>query len=323
MRLAPHRLKSGGGRLMALRGGRRGGGSSGLLSDYSAIEWAGEDVGEGFPATGRDARHVKTHLDNYKLLDFSPLLNTASYVNVVAEREEEEVALSGLKVNIADQTIYPGSFKLHNDALNMLGDLWHLPKSASFDEYGCHAGACTVGSTEACLLAGLALKFRWRKWYAARHGLSEAEVRSVYPNLVISTMSILQHAWFDSAAPQRAARSPAYRTRGRAAPAEESDTIVPGEKGGAGQTWVGYGAGTAARLLTSLTGVDFKAGGMGAKGGDGKRKPVYRAAEVDAMLSEVLAEGCDIAAPPMRRNANFGAGAIIPTLPSGPAAFAF
>ena len=140
MRLAPHRLKSGGGRLMALRGGRRGGGSSGLLSDYSAIEWAGEDVGEGFPATGRDARHVKTHLDNYKLLDFSPLLNTASYVNVVAEREEEEVALSGLKVNIADQTIYPGSFKLHNDALNMLGDLWHLPKSASFDEYGCRRG---------------------------------------------------------------------------------------------------------------------------------------------------------------------------------------
>ena len=37
------------------------------------------------------------------------------------------------------------------------------------------------------------------------------------------------------------------------------------------------------RLLTSLTGVDFKAGGMGAKGGDGKRKPVYRAAEVDAL----------------------------------------
>jgi len=178
---------------MALRDGRGGGGSSSLLSDYSAIAWAGEDVGEGFPATGRDARHVKTHLDNYKLLDFSPLLNTASYVNVVAEREEEEVALSGLKVNIADQTIYPGSFKLHNDALNMLGDLWHLPKSASFDEYGCHAGACTVGSTEACLLAGLALKFRWRKWYAARHGLGEAEVRSVYPNLVISTM--FQACW--------------------------------------------------------------------------------------------------------------------------------
>mmetsp|Transcript_16278 Transcript_16278/g.49057 ORF Transcript_16278/g.49057 Transcript_16278/m.49057 type:complete len:306 (+) Transcript_16278:1023-1940(+) len=167
------------------------------------------------------------------------------------------------------------------------------------------------------------------QWYGKQHRLTDEALNLLDGMLAIdqaerlSPAAILQHAWFDSAAPQRAARSPAYRTRGRAAPAEESDTIVPGEKGGAGQTWVGYGAGTAARLLTSLTGVDFKAGGMGAKGGDGKRKPVYRAAEVDAMLSEVLAEGCDIAAPPMRRNANFGAGAIIPTLPSGPAAFAF
>mmetsp|Transcript_18069 Transcript_18069/g.36776 ORF Transcript_18069/g.36776 Transcript_18069/m.36776 type:complete len:523 (+) Transcript_18069:96-1664(+) len=174
-------------RLLRLRGG-------GLNADsYSAIEFAAEEMGEGFPETGRAARHVKTHLDSYKLLDFSPLLNTASYVNVVAEPEEEQVALSGLKVNIADQTIYPGSFKLHNDALNMLGDLWHVPKCASFDEYGCHAGACTVGSTEACLLSGLAFKFRWRKWYAARHGLSEDAVRREYPNLVISTM--YQAAW--------------------------------------------------------------------------------------------------------------------------------
>lgn len=38
-------------------------------------------------------------------------LNTASYINVVAEPEEQAVALEGLAVNIADQTIYPGSMK--------------------------------------------------------------------------------------------------------------------------------------------------------------------------------------------------------------------
>lgn len=46
---------------------------------------------------------------------------------------------------------------------------------------------------QACLLAGLALKFRWRKWYAERHGLSEIEVLAVRPNLVIS--SAFQAAW--------------------------------------------------------------------------------------------------------------------------------
>jgi glutamate decarboxylase len=50
-----------------------------------------------------------------------------------------------------------------------------------------------VGSTEACLLAGLALKFRWRKWYAARHTMTEEEVVGVKPNMVISTC--FQAAW--------------------------------------------------------------------------------------------------------------------------------
>lgn len=77
--------------------------------DYSAIQWADEDIGQGFSESGRAARHIKTLIDNYKLLDFSPLLNTASYVNVVAEPEELEVAVHGLSTNIADQTTAYGS----------------------------------------------------------------------------------------------------------------------------------------------------------------------------------------------------------------------
>jgi hypothetical protein len=38
-------------------------------------------------------------------------LNTASYINIVAEPEEQSVALAGLAVNIADQTVYPGSMQ--------------------------------------------------------------------------------------------------------------------------------------------------------------------------------------------------------------------
>jgi len=132
-------------------------------------------------------------VEDYHLLDFSERLNTSSYVNVVFEKEEEQVAMMGLKVNLADQTVYPESFKLHNDTLNMIAKLWNCPKPVDFDEYGCYAGAGTVGSTEACLLAGLALKFRWRNWYAKKHGMDKNQVRGVYPNLVISTM--FQAAW--------------------------------------------------------------------------------------------------------------------------------
>jgi len=154
---------------------------------YYAAPCASRPLAPWFPHEGQPASFTKTRVNEYTLLDFNPMLNTSSYVNVVFEPEEIDVANMGLRVNIADQTIYPGSFRLHNDTLNMVADLWHCPKPNSFEEYGCYPGAGTVGSTEACILAGLALKFRWRKWYGERHGLSPTEARRVYPNLVIST----------------------------------------------------------------------------------------------------------------------------------------
>ncbi|KNC69705.1 hypothetical protein SARC_17781, partial [Sphaeroforma arctica JP610] len=63
-------------------------------------------------------------VNNVSSLDFNPRLNTSSYVNVVSELEEREVALKGLRINIADQTVYPASFGLHNDVLNMVANLW-------------------------------------------------------------------------------------------------------------------------------------------------------------------------------------------------------
>jgi glutamate decarboxylase len=145
------------------------------------------------PSYSSDAQSVKTIIENDYMLDFKPQLNTSSYVNVRFENEELEVALMGLKVNLADQTVYPQSYKIHDTVVNMIARLWHCPEPVDFDEYGVFAGAGTVGSTEACLLAGLALKFRWRKWYASRHQLTNHQVLSERPNIVISTC--YQAAW--------------------------------------------------------------------------------------------------------------------------------
>ena len=66
-------------------------------------------------------------------------------------------------------------------------------KPEDFAQYHVFPGAGTVGSTEACLLAGLALKFRWRRWYAERSASSVHAVRGELPNPVIS--SCFQAAW--------------------------------------------------------------------------------------------------------------------------------
>ncbi|KAG1670171.1 hypothetical protein FOA52_000883 [Chlamydomonas sp. UWO 241] len=127
-----------------------------------------------------------------QVLDSRAALNTSSYVNVFFEPEEMLVAEMGMRINLADQTVYPESFKVHNITLNMVARLWNCPYPADFNETGVFSGAGTVGSTEACLLAGLCLKFRWREWYARRHP-EVTNILAVRPNLVISTC--FQAAW--------------------------------------------------------------------------------------------------------------------------------
>jgi glutamate decarboxylase len=111
----------------------------------------------------------------------------------VQEPEEEEVALLGLGVNLADASVYPASVGLHDTVVNMIAQLWHCPKPSESEGRN-YSGAGTVGSTEACLLAGLALKFRWREWYRAKHHMTDPkQVLGVVPNMIIS--SCYQAAW--------------------------------------------------------------------------------------------------------------------------------
>lgn len=95
-----------------------------------------------------------------------------------------------METNLADASVYPASVKIHDAVVNILAKLWHAPAPTTGTDY---CGAGTVGSTEACLLAGLAHKFRWRKWYAALRGLTDAQVQGIKPNVVISTC--YQAAW--------------------------------------------------------------------------------------------------------------------------------
>ena len=145
------------------------------------------------PEYGITPEAAQIIIESVNGLDFDYRFNTSSYVNVFLEKEERDIALLGLHVNMADQTVYPNSYKLHDTVVNMIANLWHCPKPDDFDDYGVYAGAGTVGSTEACLLAGLALKFRWRAWYAKRKNLTGDDVLGCRPNLVISTC--FQAAW--------------------------------------------------------------------------------------------------------------------------------
>lgn len=158
---------------------------------YAASCYAGDAHNfNAIPQNGMPAKHVANLIEDIHLCDFNPLLNTSSYVNVTSEPEEKAVAAIGAQINIADASVYPASIELHDRVVNMIASMWNAPVPPKGGNY---SGAGTVGSTEGCLLGGLALKFRWREWYKKKHGLSDQQVLGVRPNLVIS--SIFQAAW--------------------------------------------------------------------------------------------------------------------------------
>jgi glutamate decarboxylase len=58
--------------------------------------------------------------------------------------------------NMIDKDEYPRTAELEARCVRMLAQLWHAPNGAAA------VGCSTTGSSEACMLAGLALKRRWR-----------------------------------------------------------------------------------------------------------------------------------------------------------------
>lgn len=90
-------------------------------------------------------------------LDGNPALNLASFVTTWMEPEAEKLMMESLNKNYIDQDEYPQTTVIQDRCVNMLARLYN----ASAEETA--VGSGTVGSSEAIMLAGLALKWNWRK----------------------------------------------------------------------------------------------------------------------------------------------------------------
>ena len=103
--------------------------------------------------------------------------NLATFCQTYMEPEATKIMAETMSKNAIDKSEYPRTTELENRCVNMIADLWHAPE----DE--CYMGTSTVGSSEACMLGGLAMKFSWRK-RAEKLGL---DIQAKKPNLVISS----------------------------------------------------------------------------------------------------------------------------------------
>ncbi|KAL1966240.1 hypothetical protein VTN77DRAFT_4792 [Rasamsonia byssochlamydoides] len=92
-------------------------------------------------------------------LDGNPMLNLASFVTTYMEEEAEKLMTEAFSKNFIDYEEYPQSADIQNRCVNMIARLFHAPT----DDNSPHAmGTSTIGSSEAIMLATLAMKKRWQ-----------------------------------------------------------------------------------------------------------------------------------------------------------------
>ncbi|MEU3691158.1 glutamate decarboxylase [Streptomyces narbonensis] len=107
------------------------------------------------------------------MLDGNSRLNLATFVTTWMEPQAGVLMSECRDKNMIDKDEYPRTAELERRCVAMLARLWNAPDPATA------VGCSTTGSSEACMLAGLALKRRWTKRNADRY---PATAR---PNLVM------------------------------------------------------------------------------------------------------------------------------------------
>jgi glutamate decarboxylase len=115
------------------------------------------------------------------LLDGSSRLNLATFVTTWMEPQADRLMAEAFDKNMIDKDEYPQTAEIERRCVNMVAHLFNVP------EEGTAVGASTIGSSEAVMLAGLALKWRWR---ARRTAAGKSIDR---PNLILG--SNVQVVW--------------------------------------------------------------------------------------------------------------------------------
>ena len=130
---------------------------------------------ESLPAT------AKQIVEDETILDGNARLNLATFVSTWMDDEAKQVYMASFDKNMIDKDEYPQTAAIEDNCWHMLANLWKAPDASR------SIGTSTIGSSEACMLGGLAFKRRWQQ--ARRAAGKDAST----PNLVMS--SAVQVCW--------------------------------------------------------------------------------------------------------------------------------
>ncbi len=115
------------------------------------------------------------------ILDGNSRLNLATFVTTWMDDEAKKLYAESADKNMIDKDEYPATAAIEDRCWRMLADLWNVPDTKDT------IGTSTIGSSEACMLGGLALKRLWQHKRQAEGKSTEK------PNLIMS--AAVQVVW--------------------------------------------------------------------------------------------------------------------------------
>ncbi|MGR3803214.1 MAG: glutamate decarboxylase [Marinibacterium profundimaris] len=125
-------------------------------STYAARDLARPLPKYAFPEIEHDPKAIMQVVEDELFLDGNPRQNLATFCQTWEEEEVHKIMDFSMDRNMIDKSEYPQTAELEIRCAHMLADLWNAPDAEDT------IGTSTTGSSEACMLGGMAAKWRWR-----------------------------------------------------------------------------------------------------------------------------------------------------------------
>jgi glutamate decarboxylase len=148
---------------------------------YASSDFSGRVPKHRIPQREHGPAQAYALVHDELMLDGNSRMNLATFCQTWVEPEVRRLMNEALDKNLIDKDEYPQTAEIEARCVQMVADLWHAPDAART------VGCSTTGSSEAAMLGGLALKWRWRE--RRSHQGKPAD----RPNLICGPVQICWH----------------------------------------------------------------------------------------------------------------------------------
>jgi glutamate decarboxylase len=148
--------------------------------------FAGQDLSTAmpkyrFPSSESNPTDVFQVVSDELMLDGNSRQNLATFCQTWEEPEVHRLMELSIDKNMIDRDEYPQTAEIERRTVHMVADLWNAPEAANT------VGSSAIGSSEACMMAGMAAKWRWRD-------RRRAEGKPIdKPNMVCGPVQVVWH----------------------------------------------------------------------------------------------------------------------------------